>query len=187
MIIMNHRAVAVKRQALASVARCSTLYIDMLTLKYSLLFRSLACSIYLPELGTMSSDLEEKQRELQLTRRGWSELVSITGVANYGTSNTLDVNNDGSLSSYRLSNRKNLFYSLGFNVNLNGGDILNQKDRQQIAGLQIEKARLDRQILEQQLRLEVTELYEELQLALKLIELKAQAVESNRIALEITD
>ncbi len=143
--------------------------------------------LHSPALKEQDLVIQQRGHEASLSKRRWADLLTATAGWNRGTTNLLDENNDGATVNYLLVNRTNSFYNFGFQLRLSPADIVNQRDKTQITKLEIEKAKIRKQGIEFGLREEVIRRYHMLMTALQLIEIKADLVESNELALKITE
>ena len=143
--------------------------------------------IHSPALKEQDLLIQQRGHEASLSKRRWADLLTFTAGWNRGTTSLLDQNDDGSNVNFLLVNRTNSFYNVGFQFRLSPSDIVNHKDKTTITKIEIEKAKTRKQTLQFGLREEVIRRYHTLTNAIEILEVKADLVESNKLALEITE
>lgn len=140
-----------------------------------------------PALREQDLLIKQKGHQANLHKRKWADLLTFSAGWNRGTTNLLDQNDDGTNVNLLLIDRTNSYYSVGFQFSLSPSDILNYKDLTTIAKIEIEKAQIRKQTLEYGLREEVIKRYHNLTSTIEILEIKVDLVESNKLALEITE
>jgi hypothetical protein len=143
--------------------------------------------IHSPALREQDLLIQQRGHEASLSKRRWADLLTFTAGWNRGTTSLLDQNDDGTNVNFLLVNRTNSFYNVGFQFRLSPSDIVNHKDKTTITKIEIEKAKTRKQTLQFGLREEVIRRYHTLTNAIEILEIKADLVESNKLALEITE
>lgn len=140
-----------------------------------------------PMLKANRSDVARQTLSWQVQKRSWADIVSVSGTGIYGNGSVLDANNNGSTTAYLLTDRKNVNVNLSVGFRISGGDILTRNKKAEIQNLQISRLHLEKEGIEQNIVEEVAVLYTQLELALKMVKLKADAVENHRMVLSIAE
>jgi hypothetical protein len=140
-----------------------------------------------PALKEQDLLIRQRGHQASLSKRRWADLLTFAAGWSRGTTNLLDQNDDGTNVNLLLIDRTNSYYSVGFQFRLSPSDIVNYKDLTSIAKIEIEKAKTRKQTLEFGLREEVIRRYHNLISAIEILEIKVDLVESNKLALGITE
>lgn len=140
-----------------------------------------------PMLNVNSVTAEEMYHAWQVQKKSWTDLVGVSGAVIYGNGSVFDANNDGVTTQYFTTDRKNINFNVSLNVRLTGGDLFNRNEKTEIKRLEYEKVKEERKEIENAIREVVITRYRNLQLAIKLVSLKAEGLENQRIALEVAE
>jgi peptidoglycan/LPS O-acetylase OafA/YrhL len=140
-----------------------------------------------PELKANQIDAARQTAMVKVQRRSWTDLVAVGGSMLYGNGTVLDNNQDAVTSKYLLTDRKSLGTNVSVSIRLSGGDIVNRGQKTEIQRLQLERIQFEREGMEEQIRLEIISLYNQLELSVKMVQSKAEAVENQRMAASIAE
>jgi outer membrane protein TolC len=140
-----------------------------------------------PELKNNQVEYARQAMVVKLQKRAWLDNISINTASLYGNGTIVDASNNGTTTAYALSDRKSLNFNVGVGVRISGGDILNRGTKVEIQRIQLEKVQNDRLIVESRIRETVINIYTQLELALKIVKLRGDVVENQRLALTIAD
>lgn len=131
--------------------------------------------------------IEIKEQELKLKKKAWTNLLVMGATTNIGTNNVLDFQQTVNSAEYIAVNRQSMVYNAGLTLRVSVGDVVTIRDKNNLARLEMERAKSDRLIIEEQIREEVIAQYDQLQTALRLIKLEAQNLEAQRLAFELAE
>ena len=142
---------------------------------------------YAPNLKVQDKWIEIKAKQEQLKKKDILEKVSVGGSALFGTGTIYDAWTDGENPSDFTSYRRNVGYNTGINIRITAGDVVNGKQKRELARLELEKAMLERLPMEQEIREEVIRRYDDLTYCLTMIEMKSANLEAMRLSLEAAE
>ena len=140
-----------------------------------------------PTLKVHDKIIEIKATERQLKKKQFLDRISVGGAALFGTGTIYDAWTDGQNPSDFTTFRRNLAYNAGLNIRFTAGDIVNGKERRQLAKLELERSILERKTTEQVIREEVIRRYEDLLFCVEMIDIKASNLEAMRLSLEVAE
>ena len=140
-----------------------------------------------PELKNNQVDYARQTLSVKLQQRSWLDNISVNTNTVYGNGSIADANNNGTTTAYVLSDRKSLNYNVGFGIRIIGGDLINRGNKVELQRLQLDRIQNDRLIVESHIREIVLSLYTQLELVLKIVKLRGDVVENQRLTLEIAD
>lgn len=140
-----------------------------------------------PELKNNQVDYARQTLTVKLQKRSWLDNISVNTNSVYGNGSIADANNNGTTTAYVLSDRKSLNYNVGLGLRIVGGDFLNRGTKVEFQRLQLDRIQNDRLIVESRIRETVLSLYTQLELVLKIVKLRGDVVENQRLTLEIAD
>ena len=116
-----------------------------------------------------------------------ADIFTLGGAALYGNGSAIDANSSGSNTTYILSGRQNLNFNVNFGVRLLGSDFTNRGKKAEIQRLQIEQIEQNKILTERQITEQVSVLYTQLELAIKILRLKTDALENQRVILTVAE
>jgi outer membrane protein TolC len=140
-----------------------------------------------PELRNNQVDYARQALAYKIQKRNWVDNLSINGTSLYGNGSVVDYSNAGSSSTYVLSDRKSLNFNIGVGIRITGGDIVNRGAKAEMQRLQLDHIQNERQIIENRIREVVINVYSQLELALKVVKLRSEVVENQRLVLSIAE
>ena len=120
-------------------------------------------------------------------KRSWTDLINIQVMSMYGNGNLLDATDTGSSTRYVLSDRRSLNTNVSLGFRVSAGDLVTRGTKADIQKVQVDRLKAERGMIEQHLREVVLVIYTELESALKKIKIKAEAVESQKVTLAISE
>ncbi|MEZ5059332.1 MAG: TolC family protein [Saprospiraceae bacterium] len=132
--------------------------------------------------------IESKYLEWLSTKKVWADLINISGGINYGNNrleniSTLDLTDVNFINT----TRRDLTYSLGVQIRINGGQIFKQPEREKIAKIAVERALIEKEEMENTIRQSVIQLYNEFHQSLEIMRLKAAHLKANQLAVEMAE
>ncbi len=116
-----------------------------------------------------------------------ADIFTLSSAAVYGNGSAIDANSTGTSTTYILSGRQNLNFNVSFGVRLSGSDFTNRGRKAEIQRLQIDHLEQDRILTERQINEQVSILYTQLELAMKILKLKTDALENQRVILTVAE
>ncbi len=140
-----------------------------------------------PELKNNQIDYARQTLSVKLQKRSWLDNISINTNSLYGNGSIADANNNGTTTAYVLSDRKSLNYNVGLGIRIMGGDILNRGTKVELQRLQLDRIQNERLIVESHIRETVLSVYTQLEFFLKIVKLRGDVVENQRLTLEIAE
>ena len=140
-----------------------------------------------PELKNNQVDYARQSLTVKLQKRSWLDNISVNTNSVYGNGSIADANNNGTTTAYVLSDRKSLNYNVGFGLRIIGGEILNRGTKVELQRLQLDRIQNERFIVESRIRETVLTIYTQLEFVLKIVKLRGDVVENQRLTLEIAD
>jgi peptidoglycan/LPS O-acetylase OafA/YrhL len=140
-----------------------------------------------PVLRSQDVWIENRRLDWEVKRRGWADLVTIGGAALLGSNNLLDYSTTTTGAEQTTVNRFNTGYNAGISLRFSLGDVLNRGDKSDLARLEYERAQVDKESIERQLREEVMRRYDTFNSSLRILKLDAQNVEAMGLALEMAE
>ena len=140
-----------------------------------------------PVLKANRNDVARQTLAWKIQKRSWADIVSMSGTTLYGNGSVIDASNAGSGTSYILSDKKTFSANISVGFRLTGSDFLVRSSKAEMQKLQLERLKTDQEQLEMAIRDNVTTLYTQLELALKIVQLKGEALETQRMALSVAE
>lgn len=140
-----------------------------------------------PEIKANTIDVARQTLSYKAQKRSWADLINVQAATMYGNGSILDATDNGSTTRYILNDRKNLNTNISLGIRVSAGDFLNRGTKADIQKIQIDRLGAERGMIEQHLKEVILTLYTQLELSLKKIQLKAEAVENQRIAMAMAE
>jgi len=140
-----------------------------------------------PTLKVQDKWIEIKAKEQDLKKKDLLEKISIGGSALFGSGTIYNSWTNGENPSDLTSFNRNVGYNGGINIQFTVGDIVKGKEKRQLSQLELEKALLERQPMELQIREEVIRRYDDLLYCTTMIRMKANNLEAMRLSLEAAE
>ena len=123
----------------------------------------------------------------QVQKRSWTDVLFVSGQAIYGGGSVLDATSNGAVTNYLLNDRKNLNLNMTMGFRVTAGDIFNRSNKAQIQHIQLERLGEEKRQIEYLIKEQIITSYSNLELALKIIKLKADGLENHHLALSIAE
>jgi peptidoglycan/LPS O-acetylase OafA/YrhL len=140
-----------------------------------------------PALKANDVDFLKQTLLWKVQKRSWGDMISLSGSTLYGNGSVMDANNNGTATNFILTDRKSFNFNIGLSMRISGGDILARSTKAEIQRLQLDRIQQERQINEQNIREAIAILYTQLEASIKILRLKAEAVENQRLALAVAE
>ena len=140
-----------------------------------------------PNLKVNQVDVIRQNLTWQAQKGSWADIFTLNGTTLYGNGSVLDANSNGASTAYILTDRRSLNFNLSLGVRLSGGDLFNRGKKAEIQRLQLDRLQQEKQVMIQNIRETVAILYTQLELSIKLLRLKAESLENQRIAFAIVE
>jgi Outer membrane efflux protein len=140
-----------------------------------------------PDLKNNQLDFAKQNLTLRLQKRSWLDNISVSTTSLFGNGSIVDASNTGTSTAFATSDRQSVNYNLGFGIRVTGGDVFNRNTKIEIQRLQLDRIQNERQFMENRIRETVLEIYSELELALKVVKLRGEVVENQRMTLTIAE
>ncbi len=140
-----------------------------------------------PLINRLSKGQAQKEQEILLNRKAWTQHIALTGGYNYG--NGVVADNLSSPTDTQAVFRTSTFasYSVGISLRLPISEFTTQKNKVKIHELAIEEMEYQKEDLRNVIAEEVIKRYNSLERALTTIKLQALKVESNEAAVQVTE
>lgn len=140
-----------------------------------------------PEIRANAVDVTRQTLAWQVQKRSWADLIVVNGQTMYGNGSVLDATDNGTVTRYLLNDRKNVNMNITLGFRITGGDVVNRRDKARLQHMQLDRLAEERRQTELLIREQAATLYTNLELALKIIKLKAEGVENHRLALSVAE
>jgi outer membrane protein TolC len=123
----------------------------------------------------------------QIQKLSWTDALQANVGFQYGQGALLDATNNGIGTTYLLSDRQNFGSNLGLTLRISSGMFTLQPLRNRVAQLQVERFKLEGDIQAKGIREEVITLYVQLESALKMLKIKSEILENQRLSMAVAD
>ena len=141
-----------------------------------------------PGLEVLNTSQEQTKQEIALTRKKWLRHISLTAGVNYGNGVISDqLRNNSGIDNVAYLTRQNVTYNVGLNLRLPFTEISSRKNEIKVKQLEIKRLEYQKKDQSQLIRHEVIRRYNALKSCLKSLELMAEVVEANDIALKLAE
>lgn len=139
-------------------------------------------------LGTLNTSQEIYREETKVTKKKWLRHLALTAGVNYGNGIVSDqLTNGGTDNRITYLTRQNITYNLGVNIRLPFSEVSSRKNEIRIKQLEIDRLEGLKNERIEFIRKEVIRFYKDLKSCLKSMELQAEVVEANEIALKVAE
>jgi outer membrane protein TolC len=140
-----------------------------------------------PLINRLSKGQAQKEQEIILNRKAWTQHIALTGGYNYG--NGVVADNLSSSTDTQAVFRTSTFasYSMGVSLRLPLSEFTTQKNKVKIHQLAIEELEYQKEDMRNVITEEVIKRYNSLERALTTIKLQALKVESDEAAVQVTE
>ena len=140
-----------------------------------------------PLINRLSKGQAQKEQEIILNRKAWTQHIALTGGYNYG--NGVVADNLSSPTDTQAVFRTSTFasYSVGVSLRLPLSEFTTQKNKVKIHQLAIEELEYQKEDMRNVITEEVIKRYNSLERALTTIKLQALKVESDEAAVQVTE
>jgi hypothetical protein len=139
------------------------------------------------EIKAKQLDMAKQALAVSVQRRSWAELLSVNVSGLYGNASALDANSDAFGTRYVLTARKQTGYNLSVAMKITGGDVLTRGQKTEMLRIQGQRLMEEHDGLKAEIRTAVIMMYCQLDLSIKVVRAKIDAVESSRLALTVAE
>jgi peptidoglycan/LPS O-acetylase OafA/YrhL len=140
-----------------------------------------------PSLKVNQVDVARQTLAWKIQKGSWADMITVNGATLYGNGSVLDANNNGNSTAYILTDRRSLNFNVSLGLRLSGSDFVTRGKKSELQRLQLDRLQQEKQVTVQNVRETVAILYTQLELALKMLRLKAEAVENQKVAFAIAE
>lgn len=137
-----------------------------------------------PALKLERIDAELLYSELKLLKKEWSNYAALTGSFQAGNVQFVDNLSGGSAPDVRTVTRENIFAVAGITIRLPLSDFITKPERRRMLEMKIDQARYDVQQREMDIRMVVIRQYNDLQRALRTLEIRTRDLNVHELAAE---
>ncbi|MEZ5043748.1 MAG: TolC family protein [Saprospiraceae bacterium] len=137
-----------------------------------------------PLLKVQALNVDNVSHKIRIMDREWTNYISAIATGQVGNIRYFDNLESTGMTDFRTITRENTFYSVGLHVRVPLGDFVTKSDRRALLENQLEQEKLvqdDRQI---RIRDLVIRQYHELQLKVKLIDIRSKDLDFYKVAAE---
>lgn len=139
-------------------------------------------------LRLKTQEIRGKELKVKSERIYWTRNMGIQADSRYGTFDNTSLSADGVTSStYTITNTTQLNYGVGLYLKFPVFDFLNRKNQIEQAKLELDEAKSMLQFQEDQTRLSVITLYQDLILKQKLLQIKSESLGSGRVNIQMVE
>lgn len=139
-------------------------------------------------LNTLTTSQEIYREETKVTQKKWMQHLAFTAGINYGNGIVSDQLTDGATDNrFTYLSRQNVTYNVGLNLRLPFTEVSSRKHEIKIKKLEIDRLEGLKNERKEFIRREVIRFYKDLKSCLKSMELQAEVVEANEIALKVAE
>ncbi|TFV95590.1 hypothetical protein E4S40_05055 [Algoriphagus kandeliae] len=140
-----------------------------------------------PLISRLSKGQEQRQEEIKIAKKGWTQHIALTGGYNYGNVVVADrLSTPQDISTVFRTNTSSTYF-VGASLRLPLSEITTRKNLIKIQELAIEEIEYQKLDLEQTIEQEVIKRYNELLKSIGTIRLQAKKVEADESAVLITE
>ncbi|MCS5491095.1 TolC family protein [Algoriphagus limi] len=140
-----------------------------------------------PLISRLSKGQEQRQEEIKIAKKSWTQHIALTGGYNYGNVVVADrLTTPQDISTVFRTNTSSTYY-VGAALRLPLSELSTRKNQIKIQELAIEEMEFQKLDIEQTIQQEVTKRYNELLKSLTTIRLQAKKVEADETAVQITE
>lgn len=140
-----------------------------------------------PELDAREIDAQKQQLVYAVQRKSWMELITVNGSTMYGNFASLNQLSSTNNAEYILNDQRTFGLNVSLNMRFSGADLFSRGQKNEIQRLQLDRIEAEQQTEVQRIRSEFLYQYQELEHALVMLRLKAEAVENHRLSLALAD
>jgi outer membrane protein TolC len=140
-----------------------------------------------PTIRANAVEIAKFNTAQKIQKLAWTDLLQVSLGVQYAKGALLDATNNGAATTYLLSDRQNMFNTIGIGLRIPGGFFWTQPLRNQLAQQQVERYKVEHDIQARGIREDVITLYVQLESALKMLRLKAESLETQRVAFSVAE
>lgn len=143
--------------------------------------------VHAPLLKVQELNVDNVYHKIKLLEKEWSQYLNFIGSFQMGNIRFLDILDSDSGGENRTITRENTFYGLGLQLRLPLYDFVTRGDRRALLQNQLEQEKWAKQDRELQIRELVIRQYEELQLAVRILEIKAKDLDFHSLTSQMAE
>ena len=132
-------------------------------------------------------DMEQQKLALKIQQRSWADLITVSGTGITGSGVLADVLTDARGSTLITTGRQNSGINLSLSLRLTGGDVINRRQENEVARLQIDRLQVEREAAETAIKTQLLEIYLQLELAVTQLKIKAESLENMALARTVAE
>ena len=140
-----------------------------------------------PELKTQDEIIKIKKSAYAIQKKDWMKHLVGYGTATYGIGNIMTGVESSGASYYQLTNNQNLYYNIGILVKVPLKNIVTHKEAVNIKEYDINYSLHQRESIERNVKVKVTELYNGILLEEQLLQIRSEAVHSSKTAYDVAE
>jgi len=133
------------------------------------------------------NNIGAKESTLASERIYWSKNIGIQADTRYGNLSNFATSEDGVSNTAALTTAKQFNYSVGFYLKFPIFDVINRKNQIRVAKFEVNAAKDMVEFEKEQLRKTVIQLYQDLILKQKLLQIKSKRLGSGKVNLEMVE
>lgn len=140
-----------------------------------------------PALDANQTDVAKQMLAVSVQRNSWADVFTMSGTAYYGNGVVNEIRSVAGADLDYATGRLGKGINLTLGVKLTGSDLTSRRQKNKIQVLQLDRLQQERQMLVDEIRAEVTEQYFALENVLQAIRLRAETLETLRMARTVAD
>lgn len=137
-----------------------------------------------PLIQVQALNVDNVSHKIRILEREWTNYIAAIGTAQVGNIRFIDNLQSVNDIDFRTITRENTFYSIGLHFRLPLGDFMTKSDRKALLTNQLKQEKLVQADREMRLRELVIRQYHELQLKVKLIEVRSKDLDFHKVSAE---
>jgi outer membrane protein TolC len=140
-----------------------------------------------PEIKARQIDAQKQQLACTVQRKSWMELITVNGSTMYGNYASINQLSTANNAEYILNDQRSFGLNVSLNMRISGADVFSRGHKNEIQRLQLDRIKTEEQTEVQRIRSAFLFQYQELEHALVMLRLKAEAVENHRLSLALAE
>ncbi len=140
-----------------------------------------------PELKSQAEIVKIKKSAYTIQKKDWMKHLAGYGNATYGIGNVMTGVESTNTSYYQLTNNQNLSYNIGILVSVPLKNIVTHKEEVKIKEYDINYALYQKESIERDIKIKVTELYNGIVLEEQLLQIRSEAIHSSKTAYDVAE
>lgn len=140
-----------------------------------------------PSLKIQDYNIDNRVEQTQIIRKDWLNNIQFAGNLLLNNGLYMDEIETFNNNAYSLAARKNVVYNMGVVFKLPAGKIANRSHQLKIEQNEMQILELKKLEIQSEIRSAVTQLYEQIRLHQEMLRIRTEALETNKIALELAE